>query len=66
MMFPLVIIRNKYDGKEMHINVHNIDFIKPAYDGGYEIFFTSKQILKIDYKEYDLLKKAFEGAVENI
>jgi hypothetical protein len=65
MKSPLIIIRNEYDGKEMHINVSNIDFIKPAFEGGYEIFFTSKQILKINYKEYELLKKAFEGAAEN-
>ena len=64
-MFPLVLIRNNYDGKEIHVNINNIDFIKPAFDGGYEIFFVSKQILKLDYKEYDLLKKAFQGAADN-
>ena len=65
MSFPLIIIRNNYDGKEIHVNINNIDFIKPAFDNGYEIFFKSNRILKLDYKEYDLLKKAFEDAESN-
>jgi len=64
MKFPLVVIRNEYDGREIHININNVLHIRPKYDGGYHIMFIGGQELDIDFKTYDKLKKAFEVVAE--